>query len=127
MSWLFGPTVQKLERALDRTFLQQTVTVHNIANADTPGYHAKKVIFSDELDRSMSAYRTRPEHIPFSRSTEKARVITKDGTTLLNNGNNVNMDREMANLARQQIQYQALITRLNGKFRALEMVLRGGR
>ena len=42
------------------------------------------------------------------------------------NGNNVDVDHEMAELAKNQLYYQAVVDRLNGKFSSLEKVIRGG-
>lgn len=127
MAWLLSDAIQNMERALDRTSLQQKTTAQNIANVDTPGYKAKHVVFKDEFDRQMQAYRTNPKHLQFSTSARGGYSISaKNDTVIHNNENNVDMDRQMTNLAKQQIQYQALVQRLNTEFSHLKTVLRGG-
>lgn len=42
------------------------------------------------------------------------------------NGNNVDIDKEMAELAENQIYYNGLVDRINGKFGSLQTVIRGG-
>lgn len=127
MGWLSHNTISGLERALDRTFLREKTIGQNVANVDTPNYKAKDVVFKDELNRSLKAYRTDPQHFEFSSSSDPgAYVRSETGTTFNNNGNNVDMDREMASLAENQIRYQALVTRLNSEFRGINLVLKGG-
>ncbi len=55
-------------------------------------------------------------------------MITQQGNTSYQaNGNNVDMDKEMADMAENQIYYEALVDRLNGKFNSLQTVIRGGK
>ncbi|MBH9787504.1 flagellar basal body rod protein FlgB, partial [Clostridioides difficile] len=44
-----------------------------------------------------------------------------------NNGNAVDMDAEQAKLAENQIYYNALIDRVNGKLNTLNTVIKGGK
>jgi flagellar basal-body rod protein FlgB len=126
MSWLSNGMIQGLGRALDQTSLQQKTTAQNIANVDTPDYKAKEVVFKEEFDRSLQTYRTDSRHLPFSTSDgDSFTVKTKTDTAIHNNGNNVDIDREMAQLAKEQIQYQALVQRLSGKFNSLKTVVKG--
>ncbi|HET7579057.1 MAG TPA: flagellar basal body rod protein FlgB [Bacillales bacterium] len=127
MAWFSDQTVSGLAQALNRTSLKERTISQNIANVDTPNYKAKHVVFKDELGRQLEARRTNPRHIPFSTSQGNGTYIKKEtGTTINNNGNNVDMDREMAELAKTQIRYQALVEQLNWKFKDLRTVLRGG-
>lgn len=127
MAGFFDGVISELETALNRTSLKQKTISQNIANVNTPNYKVKRVDFRGELERQLEAYRTDPRHIPFSTSTEaKAYIRTEDDTAFNNNGNNVDIDREMSMLAANQIQYHALVSKLNGSFRKLDSVLRGG-
>ncbi|HET7656797.1 MAG TPA: flagellar basal body rod protein FlgB [Bacillales bacterium] len=127
MEWFSNQIISGLETALNRTSLREKTISQNIANVDTPNYKAKRVVFKDEFDRELQARRTNPRHVPFSTATARgARVLTESGTTINNNGNNVDMDKEMASLAKNQIKYQAYVTRLNSEFRQLKLVLKGG-
>ena len=48
-------------------------------------------------------------------------------TTYKPNGNNVDMDLEMAELAKNQLWFNALTERVNGKFNTLRTVINEGR
>lgn len=130
---LFDKTISSLERSLDYAALKNRTIANNIANVDTPNYKAKDVVFKDVLqnsiDTSFEAKRTRPKHIPFTstKTLTPYQVMARQGTSYNHNGNNVDIDKEMTSLAENQIYYQALIDRLNGKFRNIETVLKGGR
>jgi flagellar basal-body rod protein FlgB len=128
---LFSHTIRMLEQGLDYAALREKVIANNIANADTPNYKAKDVQFKAELVRavhSLEAKRTNPKHLPFSHSmNEKFVVATKGNLVYNHNGNNVDIDREMSNLAENQIYYNALIERLNGNLATLKTVIRGGK
>jgi len=128
---LFSHTIRMLEQGLDYAALREKVIANNIANADTPNYKAKDVQFKAELDRAMhslEAKRTNPKHLPFSHSMNGKFVVAARGNLVYNhNGNNVDIDQEMSDLAENQIYYNALIEQLNGKLATLKTVIRGGK
>ncbi|MFC2950115.1 flagellar basal body rod protein FlgB [Virgibacillus sediminis] len=128
---LFGGTIRTLEGSLDYAATKNRTIASNIANADTPNYKAKKTVFSDmletELAASHGAKRTHPKHFQFSEGEASSYRVLTDRSTLFNhNGNNVDLDKEMAELAKNQIYYQGLTDRINGKFSSLQKVIRGG-
>lgn len=127
---LFSTTFQTIENGISYASQKQQTIAQNIANVDTPNYKSKTVSrtseFRDLLHNELEAYRTDSKHIPFSDSSQ--RVITHQGnTSYQTNGNNVDMDKEMADMAENQIYYEALVDRLNGKFNSLQTVIRGGK
>ncbi len=130
---LFGKTIQTLEHSLDYSSLKNRTISNNIANVDTPGYKSKEVVFKDvlnqELSPSFESKRTNEKHIPFTSQNHSRsfNVTTKSNTSYNHNGNNVDIDKEMSDLAKNQIYYQSLVDRLSGKFRSLESVIKGGR
>ncbi|MEC5422699.1 flagellar basal body rod protein FlgB [Virgibacillus sp. C22-A2] len=128
---LFGSTIHTLEKSLDYASTKNQTISNNISNIDTPNYKAKDVVFKNELNEAMSnrveAKRTHSKHIPFDQSAYTSYQITTNKNTNFNhNGNNVDVDKEMAELAKNQIYYQALVDRINGKFGSLQTVIRGG-
>jgi flagellar basal-body rod protein FlgB len=127
---LFSHTIRMLEQGLDYAALREKVIANNIANVDTPNYKAKDVRFKAELDRAMhslEAKRTNPKHLSFHSMNEKFTVATRGNLVYNHNGNNVDIDQEMSYLAENQIYYNALIERLNGKLTTLKTVIKGGK
>lgn len=130
MQLFANSTMQSLEGALNASSVRQDVISQNIANVDTPHYKSKQVLFKNELAKAVAfqAKKTNSRHINFSNGNEgDYAVTTKNNTTMNNNGNNVDIDREMSLLAENQIYYNALVDRLNGKFTTLKAIARGGK
>jgi len=130
---LFGSTVRMLEGSLDYSAVKNQTISNNIANIDTPGYKSKDVVFrnvlNDELNSASKMKRTHPKHMPFDNgsASRSFQTITKMNSNYNHNGNNVDIDKEMAELAKNQIYYQGLVDRLNGKFHTIQTVIRGGK
>jgi len=128
---LFGGTISKLENGLSYATLNNKTIANNIANVDTPNYKAKSVSFKDMLAKeqqmSISAYRTDNRHYDFEIRQSTPGVNSADGLRYRNNGNGVNMDAEQLKLAENQIYYNALIERMNGKLNTLNTVIKGGK
>lgn len=127
---LFSNTFSVLEKSLDYSSAKQKVISQNIANVDTPNYKAKDVVknsFQEVLQASIEANRTDARHFNFSAGHNSSPIVTQQNGTYNNNGNSVDMDKEMADLATNQIYYNAVTDRLSGKFSSLQNVIRGGK
>lgn len=127
---LFDETIRSLENSMHHSTRTNNVISDNIANVDTPNYKAKHVAFKDVLHDESSKLQlkqTKLQHIPSSDSSHSHRIVTNPHTTYNHNGNNVDIDKEMSDLAENQIYYRSLVDRLNGKFQTLQTVLRGGK
>lgn len=128
---LFGQTISSLEKGLDYSATRGKAISQNIANVDTPNYKAKKVSFKNMLQdakqQQLQAYKTDQKHIDFKNTKGQAGVFDVRNFSYRHNGNGVDMDQEQASLAENQIYYNALVDRLNGKFNTLQNVVKGGR
>ncbi len=125
-----------LESALDAAWARNEVVSQNIANAETPDYKRKTVKFEEFLDTALNKGRqelkvTNHRHLPGSKTGfEKVPYeIAKDNKNLSIrlDGNNVDIEQEMAAMAKNTIQYNALTQKLNGEFRKLQSVISEGR
>ncbi|MCD7033787.1 flagellar basal body rod protein FlgB [Metabacillus sp. GX 13764] len=122
--------MQSLEKAADFSSLKQKTISNNIANVDTPNYKAKEVTFRSALNEELGKFeanRTDPRHLSFAGSSEEPFITESANTSYSQNGNNVDIDSEMSEMAENQIYYNALIDRLNGQFQSLKTVIRGGK
>ncbi|MDQ0230540.1 flagellar basal body rod protein FlgB [Metabacillus malikii] len=126
---LFSNSISTLERAIGQSVTKQKVISNNIANVDTPNYKAQEVRFQNtlngEIDR-LHAFKTNEKHIEFSGTTRGYQIKTSNQTAYQQNGNSVDIDKEMTEMAKNQIQYNALIDRLSSKFNSLKTVIKGG-
>ena len=120
MNWL-GSDYNLMTQAVNRTVMSQEVIAKNIANVDTPGYKAQRVTFGDVLDSEMKLSLKRHATIDTSGS------VVDRPNTMRNDGNGVDIDLEMSELSRNQIEYEALVEQLNRKFSGIQSVIRGGK
>lgn len=112
-SWLDTPVLQVLEKGLDASSLRQKVLSNNVANIETPGFKRSDVDFKKALENalntkdSLSLKLTSQKHIAGVNKGLEELIVT-DPSSLHNNGNNVNIDREMTNVAENGIYYNSL-------------------
>src|SRR5690625_6828498 len=112
---IFDQTINRLEHALKYSAAKNKVHTHNIANIDTPNYKAKDIQFKTVLEGKLKAKKTDVRHIPFSNNDLSYHIRAKTGTIYNHNKNNVDIDKEIAEIAKNQIYYQSMDDRLNGK------------
>lgn len=124
-----------LTYTLDALSLRQRVTANNIANVNTPGFKRGTVPFEAELRRAIDMSRstllpsrTHPRHLlPKSYTPQAPSVVVDRSTTIRNDGNNVDIEREVAQQAKDALLYQAVISQVNRRFGALRSVIHDGR
>ncbi|MFZ5639095.1 MAG: flagellar basal body rod protein FlgB [Bacillota bacterium] len=131
---LVSDTTKLMEKALDAASMRNSVIADNLANVDTPGFKRSEVKFEDELARALNksggitGRRTHEKHLPIGvqPATEVApRLEVQHDTSMRNDGNNVDIDREMAALAKNTILYNALVQQISGEFQKLKSVISG--
>jgi len=131
---LFNNT-RLLEKALDASLLRNEIIAQNIANIDTPGYKRYSVKFEEILNNKMetriSGLRTDEAHIPIGKDRVESiqpQIIrdTSNSSTRID-GNNVDIEKEMAESAKNNIKYQMMIQSINTSFRRLKNVINEGR
>ncbi|USG67920.1 flagellar basal body rod protein FlgB [Brevibacillus ruminantium] len=125
-----------LERSLDAAMLRQRTIANNMANIDTPHFKSKQVVFEDLLQqeisgsssRNLAAYRTNARHIPFGNSgiTSVPRIVSNPDGIVQNSGNDVDMEFEMNEYAKNIIWYGGLTQLTAGYFTKLRSVIEGG-
>lgn len=94
--------------------LRQTLLSNNVANANTPGFHRSDVDFHGALTRALDGGDDAAT-VPFSPVAD-----TSAGRM---DGNNVDMDAEMANLSENAVEYQALVAVAKARLRIIETVI----
>jgi flagellar basal-body rod protein FlgB len=121
-----------LDKSLDASALRQQVRARNIANVSTQGYQRREVSFEEELRVAMRGSApalavTDPRHIGQPGGVEKVRpaVQVVDDPSLASGANNVDIDYEMAELAKNQILFETVAQLLAGRFRGLRSAIRG--
>lgn len=122
--------INVLHKGLDASWLKNQVISNNIANVDTPDFKASAVsfesVFKAALGNGFSAKKTRDKHMDFLGSDMSALVTQDKSTTYRMDGNNVNIDAQNAELAKNTIYYNTLVQQLSSEFRRLRMAINEG-
>ena len=124
-----------MTKSLDASWLRKEVIAQNVANADTPGYKSKRVEFEAEFRAALTrspdrfkAKRTRARHIEFGRETDPLSVrpviAENNHYTMKMDGNNVDIDHEMTEEAKNTILYETLVTKVSREMARLKTAIR---
>lgn len=131
----YGNT-KTLEKALDAALLRNEAIAQNIANVDTPLYKKKTVAFEEYLRQasdgnSIKGIKTDSRHISIGQKDldEIDIKVTEDNSesSMRIDGNNVDIDVEMAELAKNTIRYNTLVQSLSTQFKRIKSVINEGR
>ena len=127
-----------LEKGLDVESLRRKVISNNISNVDVPHFKRSEVNFESELKRAIMDRQeadnrlpgivTSDRHIPFYVPRDvrgvEPRINLDYNSTSRNDGNNVDIEKEMVDAAKNLMRYNAFVTSLNHNFRMLKLVTR---
>src|SRR3954447_10517625 len=100
---LIDNTQLALERAISGASMRQSVLANNLANAETPGFHRMDLDFHGALAQAM-------------RTSDAAAIEAtsfspqQDPQTMRADGNGVDVDTESAQMAKNGLEYEALVS-----------------
>ena len=134
MKALFDADIGLVGKVLDMQLQRQNVVTSNMANIKTPGYRARKLMFEDELqaaiglDAKGKMSRTNQKHMPVVfdpksfgpewKSAFKPRIVHGE--------DRVDLDKEMAAMAKNSLQYNALASVIKSNFDSLRAIITEG-
>lgn len=129
-----NPIIISLQKGLDAGALRQRVIANNIANINTPNFKKSTVAFESLLKNalgqgSIAMVTTNPRHFGAAPQLEELQpeVNPNETTSMRTDGNNVDIDEEMTNLAANAIQYQAVGRALSEHYSLLSRVITAGK
>lgn len=122
MPMIETPLMRGLERVLDVSAFEHQVIATNIANIDTPNFHARGLrSFAGEIEQAMAGGESSTSQAAFP---PVAREI--HGLLERPDGNNVSLDRESLLLAQNQLRFQVAVQFLKAEFHRLSLAISGG-
>lgn len=124
-----------LHKGLDAAWLRNAVISNNIANVETPGFKSSRVNFETVFKQALEgggfqAKMTRAGHRDFGDpdvSAVAAQVAENNATTMRMDGNNVDIDYENAELAKNYLYYNTLSEMLMSEYRKIDMAINEGK
>ncbi|MNT31088.1 Flagellar basal body rod protein FlgB [compost metagenome] len=134
---LFDKTTNALAASIGMRQIRNNVISSNIANAETPGYHAKKMDFEEALSRALdtdglrSLNTSNAGHFGAGGAsigkTGLADIYENPEGAINNDGNTVDLEKEMSALSENAITYKAALQLINKKMAALKYAATDGR
>lgn len=99
-----------LEAGAELSWMKQQVHTQNIANIETPGYKSASLDFSAVFDQVQSdSTITRPSYI-------NANITRNEDLSILQDGNNVDLEYENLELYKSYTQYTMVLSKISGQF-----------
>ena len=118
------PLAWALRAGLDYAALNQRLISDNIANAETPNYKAVKLNFDDYFEQAKRATQVRLKNLVPDPTDY---IFRDESTTMRLDGNNVDAEKEMVELARNGLAYATLTELINRRGGLLMLAITEGR
>ena len=126
MVGIYGNGVALSEKVLDYLWGRQSVSLYNIANVDTPGFKRQDVHFEDYLMYEVGYTDSLDSQVAGADlDTLSATTYTDYATVSYRlDGNNVDIDTENSELAKNQIKYYTMLDSITQEFSRLKSVIK---
>ena len=117
--------INVLQQAADASWLRNSIISNNIANVDTPNYKRKDVQFETYLIEQLAGGDTMDSYVDdMDLSTLEATIYTDNvNLSYRSDGNNVDIDTENAEFAKNQIKYNVMTDAISQEFSRLKTAI----
>ncbi len=122
-------SISLLENFASYCELKNKILAQNIANSETQGYQRQDVVFKDVLGENMGALlkTTNSRQIGSTNSGElpSFKIVTDHSNDNGSGVNNVDIDKEMSELAVNNLNYQFAAKKIGDYFSEIQMIIKG--
>jgi flagellar basal-body rod protein FlgB len=129
--WLDGPILNVLQQGLSASNARQQVLANNVANVDTPNFKRSDVNFQAVFKKALGDPNgdlilrlTKPQHLSGIAEGSNSEIVTDQSTSLRLDGNNVDIDREMSNVAENGLYNSSLTRAISEQLGLLRLVIK---
>ena len=122
-------TYNLIKQALNASSTRGEVIANNIANVNTDNYKGHYVTFEDTLNNSMdniTMKKNNSKHLDDGNTYGSISVKQDKNTSMNSDGNNVDIDSEMSNQAKNTLMYQALANQASSRIAMEKYAITGG-
>ena len=134
MKSLFPDHLDLTAKVMDFQLQRQNIVSANLANINTPGYKARRLEFEKDLQAALglaeggAMAKTHPDHFRAAFSPEQTEAsVTKSLTPRVIQGvDNVDLDTEMAAMAKNNLLYSTLTTVMQKNFAGMKQIIQDG-
>ena len=131
---IFGEKIEALKSGMDYAVAKNRIISSNIANIETPGYKRFKVLLDEKLGGAsghnhIELAQTHKGHIPgkAGSSVDSFKIVREEGIVQRVDGNNVDIDKELAEMSANAIYFTSLTSFLAKNFAGLRSIISEGR
>ena len=137
---IFSNTINLLSKSVDLRAKNQNLIASNIANAETPNFIPKNLVFDDQLQSVLKngSNGQRPHTVPHQRHipvrgtgsalhSVTGKIIETPAKTPGKDGNAVELENQMGKMSENQIMFNASVQLLSKKFEGLRTAIREGK
>jgi flagellar basal-body rod protein FlgB len=125
-------TIPVLQEVVNFSQARHAILAGNIANLDTPGYKARDLSVEDFQARLKEAIEDRdqpqvvsPGETGFAPQPQMAEVAKSSRSILRHDLGNVDMETQVTEMVKNQMQYSTALTILTDQFKQLQTAIRG--
>ena len=125
-------TIPVLQEVVNFAQIRHTALAGNIANMDTPGYEFRDLSVEDFQDRLQAAVEARrrggprsPGEPGFSPGDPLAQVAETPHTILRHDRGNVELEHQVTEMVKNQMQHNLAISIMQSQFRMLQAAISG--
>ena len=134
MKALYSPTLNLVGKVMDLQLKRQNVVMSNVANVRTPNYKRRTLDFEEEIQSALQLdargrlSRTNEGHMPstFDPNSFEGDWDKKFVPRQAHGEDRVDLDKEMALMAKTSMQYNALSTIIRGNFEGIKNIITEG-
>ncbi|MDR5612470.1 flagellar basal body rod protein FlgB [Arsenophonus sp.] len=127
-------TLSFQQQALSLRHQRQSILSANIAHADTPGYQARDIDFSAQLEKKLMANSVSGKQLSLAVTSAKHIAVQPVNSLTVDllyrvpqqaamDGNTVDMDIERSHFADNSVKYQTDLSILNGQIKSMMAVM----
>lgn len=133
---LMRPHMQVVAKVMDLQLERQNLVMGNLSNITTPRYRPRSIEFEKELQQALNQdmrgrmTKTEQGHMPsqFDAETYKGEAEQEFQPRYIYGEDRVDLDKEMAVMSKNSMQYNALTTIMQKNFMGLNKIIsEGGR
>jgi flagellar basal-body rod protein FlgB len=118
---LLSGHIDRLQHSLGRATERHSLLSNNLANVNTPGYKRRDISFNVLLEGTIEQMESRERYL------DRQAQLASNRSSLRQDGNNVDLEREVVAISETQLRYEALAELTAQYFSGLKSVIREGR
>lgn len=125
-------SIKLLQNLLDYCSVKNNVIAKNISNIGTENYKREDVVFKDLLDENVNSFikTSNERHLNTLRINDsndsKFEHIYDNSSDMDSGVNNVNIEREMSELAENTLRFKFASKKVGDYYRNIQSVIKGG-